>query len=175
MVLVFVQTDEEKMKLLSLIVIAISTTFCTSQKPIVSKKGFLGHAKNHKSYGKSAGYFQAHLKEITNTSDVLTVQATVTPQRLIDQTVVEWQFPEHLTMVDGDSKSTADFSDNSKKIFEVSFNKDQLKPGDQIFLFVYKMIDGEKHGISESFVYQNKVDQLNKATLKAKKPVKYYE
>ena len=151
---VFVQTEEFMKLLLAifyLFFVSCTNAHTMSKKPIVERK-----IRKKRAFGKSKGYFQIKFQSIDNGNGDITLTADIIPRKKMMQTKVRWKLPEHLLIIGGEKTSTLDFQVSQPQQVSITFEKQRLKENDQIILFVTKVMNGENHGASHSFIYHEK-------------------
>ncbi len=156
----------------TILILSLSTlVFSMSEKP----KAQTPPAKATKVSGKSLGYFQTSLNKVENGNGDITFVARVLARNAMEDSVFEWKTPEGVSVISGDTNGNTSFNPGEEKTFSIVVDGAEVSENDQFFFFVYKMKNGEKHGVSQTFVYSK--DQVSKSQLKkkSKKTPKYYE
>lgn len=149
------------MRLLLLLPLIFATS-CTKVDSKVSKHKFLESNHPHaKKMGKTRSYMQIMIQDVSKNEQTLDLRATVNPSGLFEGAQVEWKLPDSVEVVSGSSTQTLDLQPGHLQELEISLNRENLKDQDQIFLFIYKMKDGERHGSTASFIYRISQDEEN--------------
>ncbi len=130
--------------------------------------------------GKSTGHFKANIALTYDEEESLEFTAQIERLRSAERAQVKWKLPEGTQLIRGTKTHEVDFSEPGETVSKILVDKTSIKPGDQIFLFVYKMENGEKIGVSQSFLYQPENNDIEASgnrqkSQKSKKTPKYYE
>ena len=148
---------------------------CTAEKS--SNKLKISHTQ--KAAGKSRGPFRVEFSSIKNSDGDLTITATVDAKMSIDLCDVKWTLPENWQILDGDLELQHDFSKDKSLVKTITVKGDKVLGNDQAFLFVSKMQNGERFGVSASYIYKDEEQQIKAKELSEKlnnsKKVKFIE
>ena len=119
----------------------------TNQKKSVSKRLVSGNAS------KLKGYMLLEITPSSPDSSRLLLSANIEPLENFGLAQVEWKVPEHLEVQEGLVQQELELEVGKNYQVTLSLNADDLKERDQIFLFVYKMKNGEKHGTTAAYTH----------------------
>lgn len=140
-----------------IVLLSLTLISCTQADSKVSEKKhkFLhNHPKKQKKLGKLRAYMQMQIEDVSRNDATLDLKATIIGQDQMSNAQLEWRWPKHVEMVSGQKNQTVNIQSGQTQEIDVSFDKNSLKANDQIFLFVYQMKNGERHGGTSSFVYK---------------------
>lgn len=141
-----------KIILLLLSVFAISCTQATSQEE--APKFLRNHNSPYKAAGKARSFFNIKLESIETDKSFVELIATVKAVQDFSTATIEWQWPNHLEIVDGEKISSESFAAGETKTFAIKIKADTLKENDSIFFFAYNLQNGERYGASTNFLYK---------------------
>lgn len=163
----------------SLLLISLDLCFAMGRKPPTSStKRSMTHQQK-KATGKSLGYFQINIKKLDNNNGEITLVADVLPRQDMPDSEFKWKVPDSVKVISGDKSGSLNLTRNTANSIALVISKDSLKAKDQIFFFIYKMKDGERHGGSFSYIHQTENGDIQKSQFKPKgpqkKPKKYFE
>ncbi len=126
--------------------------------------------------GKSLGYFQVGISMTESGSDAITLTAQVLANRPMENSEFQWKLPGNAEVLSGRESGEIDIKKGAQEELSIELSKDKVNEGDQVFLFVYKMVNGERHGVSHSYVFgsnNGREKQLRKQS--AEQAPKYFE
>lgn len=153
-----------KLRISILLLLSLNIFACTSQN---KERKFLVKKPTHTSkQGKARGYLHANIKEVYQTDEHLTLQVILSPIKSLTGVELKWQLPEHLKLLAGDRTQQVDLTAGQQHISEISVDKDNIQQGDKIFVFATKVMNGERHGATYSYIYRDKVNQKQGLQLK---------
>lgn len=158
---------EDYMKFFIFLLLLASVS-CTNSKHQSSNKNFLTKQSERKSHGKSRGYFQIQIKQKSFTEDVLELEAYIIPTQSFSSAKLIWKLPKGLKVLDGITEQTKDFPAGQTQLLNIKVDAKDIQDKDQFFLFVYKEMDGEKHGGTQSFVFQKSSDNEDESKIQRK-------
>jgi len=115
--------------------------------------GTHGHTKS-----KVRSYYQVEVKPLNSAAGEVLLQADIMPHSTHPNTHVEWKLPRDMKPRRGSVHATFDAQAGVAGQFQILLDKDQLQEGDQIFVFVYHLIDETRYGLSQSYVYSTKIN-----------------
>lgn len=128
-----------------------------SNKPISSKR-LPNQSKT--IAGKSSGYVQVNLIATNNGQGELKLVGQIKPNKAMKQSEFLWKIPSHIEILSGDTKGIVDLAPGQLHTQEIVLSTEYLKHQDQIFFLVYKKINGENYGTSQSYIHKtNESDQ----------------
>ena len=119
----------------------------TNQVKPISKRFVSGKA------GKLKSYMDLKIHTSLPDSSSLLLSASIEPFEDFGLAQVEWEIPKHLEVREGLVQQELELKQGQTYQVNLTLNTRQLKSGDQIFLFVYKMENGERYGTTASYTY----------------------
>ncbi len=167
------------MKILVSLILVSLLSACTEGHTQSKNIKFTKPSHSHHQ-GKSTGHFKANIQLTYDQEESLEFTAQIQRLRSADRALVKWKLPKGAKLIQGQKTHEIDFADSGARVSKILVDKNSIKPGDQIFLFVYKMANGKKIGVSQSILYQPENNDVEasghrKKSQKLKKTPKYYE
>lgn len=141
--------------------------------------GFSSWAKSHQhqvQQSKVRGYIQISMEGQQRGSGDFVISADISAMQYFSDAQILWKLPDHVKVLEGEQESKKSFNAGESITVGLVVDGDTLRPGDQVFLFVQKKIDGENHGASASFVVQTESQsQLQQQKSLGKKKKKFFQ
>lgn len=127
------------------------------------------------SYGKSRSPFQVRFETKTNSDNHLEITATIiSAGHSQGDSHIKWKLPDHWKVIDGLLEDDSDLSKDENRILRITVDAEQMKEKDQAFLFVYRMKNGERYGVSASYVHSNQSENSPKLQKSARKKIRKF-
>lgn len=101
------------------------------------------------------GHMILEIQPSSPDSSTLLLSAGINPLEDFGLAQVEWKVPESVSVQEGLVQQQMELKQRQTYRISLTLSVDSLKDGDQIFLFVYKMINGEKHGTTTSYTHHS--------------------
>lgn len=141
---------------------------CTNATIPSEPKFLQKHLSSHKPAGKSRGYFHIAMESKPTDDDILELSAVIKATQDFSPTTLEWQIPPHIEIVDGEKSQTTSFTAGESKTVAIKLRTSTIQKGDAIFVFSYKIQDGERYGASSNYVHETTKPVQRKSELETK-------
>ena len=105
--------------------------------------------------GKLKGHMALEIQGSSPDSSTLLLSASIRPFKNFGLAQVEWKVPESVGVQEGLIQQELELSQGQTYKVSLTLNTNHLRNGDHIFLLVYKMVNGEKHGTTVSYTYRS--------------------
>lgn len=143
------------MKYLISLLFIFSFSACTQGQSAQKSKFLNSHNHDSKKLSKTRGFINLSLEEVSRDETSILLKANISPLRDMSSTFIEWQVPDSAIISEGIEEQNLDLQANQNIESTIRIDKSSLKNGEKIFIFAYKMKDGERHGSSAVLVYDD--------------------
>lgn len=128
--------------------------FFTACNKSPAERGLNPKSFSFQRIGKMRGPMLLNIQSSLPDSSRLLLSASVKPFEDFGLARVEWKVPEHIKIHEGLVQQELELKAGQTYQVQLTLDTEGLKEGDQIFLFVYKMRNAERHGVSTSYTYR---------------------